>query len=145
MFHKLVLFHFVAAWKLGISVIRIHRVAHTSVNLNDIKYLVICIRICKFIILCPLRKFRASLYRLQMLVHVGMWVYNKLLQSITSECFTPTDFTLGTLIIIDLPIIPSSRVIWTLLSKGHCQDHKQILTIKRPKLQQQNRESTEGY
>ena len=57
----------------------------------------------------------------------------------------PTDFTLGTLIIIDLQIIPSSMVIWNLLSKGHCQDHKHILTIKRPKLQQQNRESTEGY
>ena len=56
----------------------------------------------------------------------------------------PMDFTLGTLIIIDLQIIPSSRVIWNLLSKGHCQDHKHILTIKRPKLQQQNRESTEG-
>ena len=57
----------------------------------------------------------------------------------------PTDFTLGTLIIIDLQIIPSSRVIWNLLSKGHCQDYKHILTIKRPTLQQQNRESTEGY
>ena len=41
MFHKLLLFHFVAAGKLGISVIRssTHRVAHTSENLNDIKYL----------------------------------------------------------------------------------------------------------
>ena len=39
MFHKHLLFHFVAAGKLGISVIRIHRVAHTSVNLNYIKYL----------------------------------------------------------------------------------------------------------
>ena len=33
-------------------------------------------------------------------------------------------------LIIDLQIIPSSRVIWNLLSKGHCQDHKHILTIK---------------
>ena len=49
----------------------------------------------------------------------------------------PTDFRHGTLIIIDVQIIPSSRVIWTLLSYWNFQDQKHILTIKRPKLHKQ--------
>ena len=67
------------------------------------------------------------------------WMYVGIQQNVAKynlRMLYPTDFTLGALIIIDLQIIPSSRVIWT-VSKGHCQDHKP--------LQHQNRESTEGY
>ena len=74
-------------------------------------------RNARFIVKCPL-SFYAHFEKSVLLENACRYVgIQQTVAKYLLRMLYPTDFTLGTLIIIDLQIIPSSRVIWTLCQR----------------------------